>query len=149
MDGNSIVKRRVAQLAYTNRSEQLLGTWSKLLTEETSQCNLIRLNPRTMDGWYIHAERFEWHVCIKGNVLVAVAELGAEPTGESYPQAIFVPKLVPHAIYNASDEEAWIMVLSSQVHRLGEDEFPLPTYTDDLNKLGILWDNYFGVEHAE
>lgn len=139
-----ILKRIIRQQAYVNPSGQRLGDWFRLLTEETSQVNLIMLNPRTFDGWYTHGERGEWHLCLKGNVLIAQHDLGIEPTGEQHPQAVYVPNLVWHGIYNESDDPAWILICADQVHNRGDDEFPLPVQTGELETLATLWAHYYG-----
>jgi dTDP-4-dehydrorhamnose 3,5-epimerase-like enzyme len=118
----------------------------KLLTEETSQVNLVMLNPYTFDGWYIHGDREEWHICIKGDVLVALAGQGAVPSGERQPQAVLVPNLVAHGLYNAGSEPAWVIITSDQPHRMGDDDYPLTVRQDELETLETLWNNYYGDE---
>lgn len=145
---SKLLKRVVKQQPYINRSQQNLGTWMRLLTEETSQVNLIVLNPLTFDGWYTHGERGEWHVCIKGNILVAVHDQGVEPTGELHSQAVYVPNLSWHGLYNASDEPAWVLVFAEQVHNRGDDEFPLPVGQDELDTLETLWNHYYEGENS-
>lgn len=137
-------KRRVVILPYENESGQDLGFWHKLLSGEyVSQISMIQLNPSTFNGWHIHSERTEWHVCIKGNVLIAQMEQGVVPCGEQNPNAVLIPKLVGHGIYNASDDPAWVLVMSDIPHRLGDDEYPFPVRTAELETMATLWEHYY------
>jgi hypothetical protein len=121
------------------------GSWQRLLTDAAfGQLSLVVVTPATLQGWYIHGERSEWHVCIKGQLLIAQAGRGAVASSAAKPIAVEVPSLVPHGLYNAADVEAWVLVLSDLPHTGGEDEWPLPVADFELDHLAQLWHHYYG-----
>jgi hypothetical protein len=120
------------------------GTWQRLLTTPTYQLSLVVVNPLTLMGYYLHGERTEWHVCIKGQVLITQVARQAVPSSADRPVAVEVPALVPHGIYNASEEEAWVLVIADLPHKVDEDEWPLPVADFELEMLAEQWTKYYG-----
>jgi quercetin dioxygenase-like cupin family protein len=127
-----------------------VGRWTPaILDGEIGQVDLVVIAPRTLHGFYIHPHRDEWHLCIKGRILVAQAGRGAIPSGEDHPEAVLVPALVAHGILNATDEEAWVLTASAQAHDLGSyglDSYPAPVSQEELAHLTRLWRDAYGKD---
>jgi dTDP-4-dehydrorhamnose 3,5-epimerase-like enzyme len=118
----------------------LTGSWARLLKDDIAQVNMVEVAPYTFQGWYIHGDRNEWYVGIKGDLLVCEANGQAV---SAMGTAIFVPKLIAHGLYNASAETAWILVLSDQPHEMDEDSWGLPVQINELDALEIIWNNMY------
>lgn len=112
--------------------------------DEISQVSVVVVEPRTFIGWWIHADRDEWHTCIEGRVLIAQSGSGAIPTSQENPLTVHVPSLIIHGILNVDDTPAKIILTTSQPHEPDDQGMPMSVAPGELEHLINLWRDCYG-----
>ncbi|MBI5859515.1 MAG: WxcM-like domain-containing protein [Nitrosarchaeum sp.] len=100
--------------------------WDSIMKNPPKMVYVTSVNPGEIKGPHIHTQRNSYFVCIHGKVLfVAISKDGKYKeieSSEENPAIIYVPKNLPSAHMNLSDETSRILTIADLAWRPNDNE---------------------------
>ncbi|ABX12045.1 sugar 3,4-ketoisomerase [Nitrosopumilus maritimus] len=122
------------------RSNKINGTlsviwrdWDKFIENDPKMVYVSSVHPRGIKGPHLHKKRNSCFVCIKGKVIFIVKENGKYTeilADENNPKMVYIPKNVPSAHINLSENISSILTLADISWKPNDNEMENVNFED-------------------
>lgn len=109
--------------------------WDNLIKDQIKMIYVSSVNPGETKGPHLHTKRNSYFVCIHGKIVFIIKKDGKYieiESSDNKPILVYVPKNVPSAHINLSDETSRVLALADLAWRPNDNEMLNVTF-DDYN----------------
>jgi len=116
--------------------------WDKIVKYHPKMVYVSSVNSGEVKGPHVHTKRNSYFTCIRGKVVFIIREESGKyleiESSEKKPVMVFVPKNVPSAHINTTDEAASVLTLADVSWKPNDDEMKNISFDNyDWNKWNI------------
>ena len=108
--------------------------WDKILKFDPKMVYVSSVNVGEIKGPHLHTKRDSYFVCIKGKVVFIAKDHSGKyheiESSEDKPVLIQIPKNIPSAHINLSDDSSLILTLANPAWKPNDDEMKNVTFDD-------------------
>jgi len=108
--------------------------WDEIIEDSPKMVYVTSVNPGEIKGPHLHTKRDSYFTCIRGSVIFVIKDKSGKyveiESSEKKPTLIHVPKNIPSAHLNSTNQMSTILTLANVAWKPNDDEMKNITFDE-------------------
>jgi dTDP-4-dehydrorhamnose 3,5-epimerase len=108
--------------------------WDEIIEDSPKMVYVTSVNPGEIKGPHLHTKRDSYFTCIRGSVIFVIKDKSGKyveiESSEKKPTLIHVPKNIPSAHLNSTNQTSTILTLANVAWKPNDDEMKNITFDE-------------------